>query len=100
MSAMTMKKATSMNQLLSIAGTAAAMLLFGSAQAAAPGVTGTSFGLTASPAYISQPDGQSVYSWGYACSSGGTAAPSTIAPPTAGACSGVMQIPGPTLIVT
>jgi FtsP/CotA-like multicopper oxidase with cupredoxin domain len=100
MSAMTMKKATSMNRLLSIAGTSAALLLFGSAQAAAPGVTGTSFGLMASPAYISQPDGQYVYSWGYACASGGTAAPSTITPPTAGVCSGVMQIPGPTLIVT
>jgi FtsP/CotA-like multicopper oxidase with cupredoxin domain len=99
MSAMTMKKATSMNRLLSIAGMAASVLLFGSAQAAAPGVTGTSFGLTASPAFISQPDGQSVYSWGYACASGGTAAPSTITPPTTGVCSGVMQIPGPTLIV-
>src|ERR1700752_3327085 len=99
MSAMTTKKATSMNRLLSIAGMAASVLLFGSAQAAAPGVTGTSFGLTASPAFISQPDGQSFYSWGYACASGGAAAPATIAPPTTGACSGVMQIPGPTLIV-
>jgi FtsP/CotA-like multicopper oxidase with cupredoxin domain len=101
MSATMMKKATSMNnRLLVIASAAAALLLLGSAQAAAPGVTGTAFALTASPAYISQPDGQAVYSWGYACSSGGTAAPSTITPPTAGACSGVMQIPGPTLIVT
>ena len=101
MSATMMKKATSMNnRLLVIASAAAALLPLGSAHAAAPGVTGTAFALTASPAYISQPDGQSVYSWGYACSSGGTAAPSTITPPTAGACSGVMQIPGPTLIVT
>ena len=101
MSATTMKKATSMNnRLFVIASAAAALLLLGSAHAAAPGVRGTAFTLTASPAFISQPDGQMVYSWGYACASGGTAAPSTIAPPTAGACSGVMQIPGPTLIVT
>src|SRR5258706_4070977 len=100
MSAMTMKKATSMKRLLPLLTATAVLLLATAAQAAAPGVRGTAFTLTASPAYISQPDGQSVYSWGYACSGGGPAAPSTIAPPTAGACSGAMQIPGPTLIVT
>jgi len=101
MRATMMKKATSMNnRLLVIASAAAALLLLGSVHAAAPGVRGTAFTLTASPAFISQPDGQMVYSWGYGCASGGTAAPSTIAPPTAGVCSGAMQIPGPTLIVT
>src|SRR5205814_586377 len=101
MSATTMKKANSMNnRLLCIAGAAAALLLLGSAHAAAPGVKGTAFTLTASPAYISQPDGQTVYSWGYACSGGGSAAPTTITPPATGVCGGVMQIPGPTLIVT
>src|SRR6266480_1516593 len=101
MSATTMKKANSMNnRLLCIAGAAGALLLLGSAHAAAPGVKGTALTLTASPAYISQPDGQTVYSWGYACSGGGSAAPTTITPPATGVCGGVMQIPGPTLIVT
>jgi FtsP/CotA-like multicopper oxidase with cupredoxin domain len=73
------------------------------AQAAAPGIsagTGTtaSFALTAQPAYISQPDGQMVYSWGYGCANttGLTFLPAT---DIAGSC-GAMQIPGPTLIVT
>jgi FtsP/CotA-like multicopper oxidase with cupredoxin domain len=98
-----MKKANAMNnRLLCIASAAAALLLLlGSAHAAAPGVRGTSFTLTASPASISQPDGQAVYSWGYACSAAaGSAAPTTITPPVTGVCGGVMQIPGPTLIVT
>src|ERR1700741_3181061 len=104
MSAMTMKTATSINRLLPrlhIRATAtAALLLAAGAQAAAPGIQGTAFTLTAKPDYISQPDGQSVYSWGYACSaSNGAARPSTIAAPLS-VCSGSMQIPGPTLIAT
>ncbi len=44
--------------------------LAAAAQAAAPGITGNSgttatFNLTAQPAYLNQPDGASVYSWGY-----------------------------------
>ena len=73
------------------------------AHAAAPGITGTgtvgTFNLTAQPSYISQPDGQSVYSWGYGCSTQPAAynyAPAAI---TTGFC-GTMQVPGPTLIVT
>ena len=62
MSAMTMKKATSMNRLLPLVMTVAALLLAAAAQAAAPGVTGMTFALTASDAYISQPDGQMVRS--------------------------------------
>ena len=49
--------------------------------AAIDGVRGTSFNLTAKPAYISAPDGASIYSWGYTDGS-------------------TMQLPGPTLIVT
>jgi FtsP/CotA-like multicopper oxidase with cupredoxin domain len=101
MKAPTTKRATSMNnRMFCIASAAAALLLLGSAHAAAPGITGTSFALTAKPDSISQPDGQMVYSWGYACTGGGTAAPTTIAPPAVGVCGGAMQIPGPTLIVT
>ena len=44
-----------------------ALLLTASAFAAAPGITGPTFNLVASPAYITQPDGQMVYSWGYGC---------------------------------
>jgi FtsP/CotA-like multicopper oxidase with cupredoxin domain len=75
---------------------AMAMLLTATAFAAAPGITGPTFNLTASAAYITQPDGQMIYSWGYGC----TSAPSGFAPTAIKTtfCN-VMQIPGPTLIV-
>ena len=97
----TTTKVTSMNRLLPLAVAAAALLLFGTAQAAAPGITGTTFNLTAQPAYITQPDGQSVYSWGYGCNSAPTFLPaaSLFPAPALVACP-TMQIPGPTLIVT
>ncbi len=72
------------------------------AYAAAPGITGTgtvgTFNLTAQPAFLSQPDGQSIYSWGYGCVGGNTPSfvPAAIA---TGFCS-AMQVPGPTLVVT
>jgi manganese oxidase len=60
-----------------------AVLLFASslAQAAVQGETGSNFNLSASAAYVSMPDGASIYSWGYS------------------GASGQMQLPGPTLIV-
>ena len=75
----------------------AALLLTATAYAAAPGITGPTFNLTAQPSYITQPDGQMVYSWGYGCNG----APSGYAPAaiTTGFCNS-MQVPGPTLIVT
>jgi FtsP/CotA-like multicopper oxidase with cupredoxin domain len=95
MSALTMNKVTPMNRLLPAA--AAALLLSGAAYAAAPGITGPTFNLTAQQAYISQPDGQMIYSWGYGCNGApGGYSPTTI---TTASCSS-MQIPGPTLIVT
>src|SRR2546429_940229 len=33
----------------------------------APGITGPTFNLTAQQAYLNQPDGEAVYSWGYGC---------------------------------
>jgi len=67
------------------------------AHAAAPGITGPSFNLTAQPAYISQPDGQMVYSWGYGCNGSPAGyAPAAVKTPF---CT-TMQVPGPTLIVT
>ena len=63
--------------------------------AAVPGIKGPNFTLTAQAAYISQPDGQSIYSWGYGCQGPANFVPAAI---TTGSCSS-MQIPGPTLIV-
>jgi len=98
MKPMTKKPAISITGLLPVVMAAVALLLTATAHAAAPGVRGTNFALSASAAFISQPDGSLVYSWGYACSGGGTAAP--FGPATGSACGNTMQIPGPTLIVT
>ena len=104
MRATNMKKAISKTRLLLAATMAVAFLLTATAAyAAAPGITasaGTStFNLTARPEFISQPDGQAVYSWGYGCTtSSATFVPSTIAAPSTGC--PAMQIPGPTLVVT
>ena len=53
------------------------------ASAKIEGITGPNFHLSAKPGFISTPDGGSIYMWGYADQNGG----------------GVMQYPGPTLIV-
>src|SRR5258705_13698258 len=92
MSAAITRKAMAMYRLLPYLLMAAALLLISAARAAAPGITGPVFNLTAQPAYISQPDGQSVYSWGYGC--GG---PPAGYPPSAhrGAVSQSHQGPGP-----
>jgi len=93
-----MKKAIVRTQLLLAAMVAMAMSFAVSAYAAAPGLKGNSFSLVAAPAYLNQPDGQAVYSWGYGCAT--TFAP-TFAPALSrsGFCNN-MQVPGPTLIVT
>src|SRR3979490_506114 len=98
-----MKKAISMSKLLPVVMLALALLFTATAHAAAPGNTGTggagTFNLTARTAYLTQPDGQSIYSWGYGCtSSAATFRPSAIAAPSSGC--PTMQVPGPTLIVT
>ena len=93
-----MKNAISKTHLLLATMVAVALLLTPAAFAAAPGIQGTTFNLVASAEYLTQPDGSSVYSWGYGClnTTGVQFAPSTI--PNAGCTA--MQIPGPTLIVT
>jgi FtsP/CotA-like multicopper oxidase with cupredoxin domain len=84
-------------QLLMAAVVTIALLLAPVAYAAAPGITGPTFNLTAQAAHISQPDGSLVYSWGYGCASSPSGyAPAAIA---SGFCN-TMQVPGPTLIVT
>src|SRR5271165_3863906 len=71
--------------------------LMATAHAAVPGITGPTFNLTAQQAYLNQPDGEAVYSWGYGCN--GT--PSGFLPAAiSGASCPSMQVPGPTLIVT
>src|ERR1700756_3406014 len=101
MRATKMKTAILHTQLLLAPVVAVVLLLTVAAHAAAPGITGGAgtpvFNLTAQPAYISQPDGQAVYSWGYGCNG----APSGFAPATTTTpfCN-PMQVPGPTLIVT
>ncbi len=97
---MNMKNATSKTQLFVALVVAATLFLAPAAFAAAPGITGAAgtpvFNLTAQQAYLNQPDGSAVYSWGYGCNG----APAGFAPagmPNA-ACS-TMQVPGPTLIV-
>jgi FtsP/CotA-like multicopper oxidase with cupredoxin domain len=99
-----MKKAISKSQLLVAVTIALALLLTTAAYAAAPGIsagTGANveFDLVAQPAYITQPDGQMVYSWGYGCLSAfhPSFVPATIVAPTGGC--PTMQVPGPTLVV-
>src|SRR6266436_6917976 len=100
MSALTTIKATSMKRLLPLVAAAAALLLMAGARAAAPGITGAAFALTAQPAYITQPDGQAVYSWGYGCTTAPAAGAFVPAMPNVTPFCNTMQVPGPTLVVT
>ena len=93
-----MKSLISMTQLLLVLVVAGTLFLTPATFAAAPGVSGTTFNLTAQDAFLNQPDGEAVYSWGYGClnTTGLTFLPSAIANATCP----TMQVPGPTLIVT
>jgi FtsP/CotA-like multicopper oxidase with cupredoxin domain len=77
-----------------VVSSAAAMTIADPARAAVPGITGPTFNLVANADYISQPDGASIFAFGYGCDS----APAGFAPFN-GTCP-QMQLPGPTLIVT
>src|SRR5579864_618787 len=101
MKATNMKKAISKTQLL-LAPVVGMVLLFTlAAHAAAPGITGgagtPTFNLQANFAYITQPDRQMIYSWGYGCVGNPTGYAPTAIKSTF--CN-TMQVPGPTLIVT
>ena len=85
----------SMKRLLPLAALAA-LTCATAAQAAAPGITGTTFNLSAADGYINQPDGNQIYSWGYGCATGFTP---TFKPAMPNAHCETMQIPAPTLIV-
>jgi FtsP/CotA-like multicopper oxidase with cupredoxin domain len=93
-------KTVFMFRVLPLVITALALLLASTAYAAAPGISGSSFNLVAGSAFLTQPDGQAVYSWGYGCdASKGAATFAPSLPSTTPFCS-AMQVPGPTLIVT
>ena len=89
----------SITRLLPVLVAVLAVLLTATAHAAAPGIMSSQgFDLTAQPAYITQPDGQMIYSWGYGCRN--AAAVSYAPAAMANATCNTMQVPGPTLIVT
>ena len=89
---------TSITRLLPVLVAVFAVLLTANAHAAAPGISSSrGFDLIAQSAYITQPDGQMIYSWGYGCNS--TNALSFVPALTGAKCTS-MQVPGPTLIVT
>ena len=93
---MSAKKMTSSIARLFL-GSALALLLVTASHAAVPGITGPTFNLTAQTAYLNQPDGNAIYSWGYGCNG----APTSLVPTAiAGATCPTMQVPGPTMIVT
>jgi FtsP/CotA-like multicopper oxidase with cupredoxin domain len=103
---MNMKNATFKTQLFLALAVAVTLSFAQSAFAAAPGITSTAgsagtFTLTAQDAYLNQPDGNAIYSWGYGCVSGSS--PTFDPEPTYFAFTptcGTMQVPGPTMIVT
>src|SRR3974390_3425288 len=102
---MNLEKAVVLSRLIAVLAVLAMVTSGGVANAAVPGITsgpypasGTyTFSLTAADGYMSQPDGTSLYSWGYGCSS-------TFTPNFSYSAGGpfcpTMQVPGPTLIVT
>ena len=73
-----------------------ALSLAATAYAAVPGITGPTFNLTAQQAFLNQPDGEAIYSWGYGCNG----APAGFQPTLPNQACGLMQVPGPTMIVT
>ncbi len=102
---MNMKNATSKTQLLQALVVAVTLSLAQAAFAAAPGITSTggtagTFHLTAQDAYLNQPDGEAIYSWGYGCVAGQSP---TFVPKASFAFTptcNTMQVPGPTMVVT
>jgi FtsP/CotA-like multicopper oxidase with cupredoxin domain len=94
---------SSFGRILCGSALALASMLATTVQAAVPGITGatatantSAFDLSATPGYVSQPDGASIYVWGYGCNPQAASAPGFA--PFPGNCPG-MQLPGPTLIV-
>ncbi|WP_197325398.1 multicopper oxidase family protein [Ralstonia solanacearum] len=82
-----------------LAAAIALLLLSIAARAAVPGITGPTFDLTAQPGRSNQPDGASVYTWGYGCNPRTVPGFMPSVNPLDGQNCPSMQTPGPTLIV-
>jgi hypothetical protein len=98
-----MKMNKTISKMLVLAPMLALLLTATAANATAPGIKGPTFNLTAQDAYTSQPDGASIYSWGYGCKGGAPTAgflPQPGGVDLANVNCPTMQVPGPTLIVT
>jgi hypothetical protein len=104
-------RATEMTKSISIARLLLtpilALFLVAAAHASTPGITAAgsggagTFSLTAQQGFLNQPDGSTVYSWGYGCNGAATfAAPIGSGAAFPGQNCPTMQIPGPTLVVT
>ena len=89
------KKSPTLLGLISAAGALLALLPARAVQAAVPGISSTSFSLVASADRVSQPDGASIYAWGYGCDATASAPGFT---PFTGTCP-QMQMPGPTMVI-
>src|SRR6266566_1643491 len=102
MRTMKMKNTISIPRLLPVAMMALVVMFATTAYGATPGITGTgtvaTFNLTAQTAFLNQPDGAAVYSWGYGCAAG--SAPTFLPAAITTATCPTMQVPGPTLIVS
>jgi len=102
MRTMKMKNTISIPRLLPVAMMALVVMFATTVYGATPGITGTgtvaTFNLTAQTAFLNQPDGAAVYSWGYGCAAG--SAPTFLPAAITTATCPTMQVPGPTLIVS
>jgi FtsP/CotA-like multicopper oxidase with cupredoxin domain len=104
MRATTMTKSNSIARLL--LAPMMAMFLAVAAHASTPGISAAggsagTFNLTAQTAFLNQPDGSSVYSWGYGCVNGVATFAATVGSATfPNQNCPTMQVPGPTLVVT
>jgi len=104
-------RTTKMTKAMSIArlflAPMAALVLAVAAHAATPGIIGntatgssSTFNLTAQQGFLNQPDGESVYAWGYGCVAGTVSFAQTVGGATfPGQNCPLMQVPAPTLIV-
>jgi len=105
-------RTTKMTKTMSIArlflAPIAALVLAVAAHAATPGITGntatagssSTFNLTAQQGFLNQPDGESVYAWGYGCVAGTVTFAQTVGGATfPNQNCPLMQVPAPTLIV-
>lgn len=99
MSQLKLKRIVPVTRLLPAAMLSLVLLLTIRAHAAAPGITGSAFYLTAGDNYLTQPDGRSIYSWGFGCDAT-KPSPTFLPQMTSNKCDPTMQVPGPTLIVT